>query len=100
MIDGMNDVLEGEQVDDDKLDAWCIAELDKAKDESKATEEDIGDLAAALRTGLEDLDKSVAEATEQRKDEHAEYLEEAAANQAALDLLGMAKNRLNKFYNP
>jgi len=117
MIDGMNVVLEGEQVDDDKLDAWCIAELDKAKDESKATEEDIGDLAAAidsqrdsiettaseiaaLRTGLEDLDKSVAEATEQRKDEHAEYLEEAAANQAAFELLGMAKNRLNQFYNP
>merc|ERR1719440_779292 len=86
-------------------------------EESKATEEDIGDLAAAidsqrdsiettaseisaLQKGLEDLDKSVADATEQRKDEHAEYLEEAAANQAAVELLGMAKNRLNKFYNP
>jgi len=117
MIDGMNEVLEGEQVADDKQDVWCLAELDKAKEEAKATEEDIGDLAAAidsqrdsietsaaeiaaLKKGLEELDKSVAEATEQRKDEHAEYVDETAANQAALELLGMAKNRLNKFYNP
>merc|ERR1719473_621851 len=113
MIDGMNEVLEGEQVADDKQDVWCLAELDKAK----ATEQDVGDLSAAideqrdaiaavgseieaLKKGLEDLDKSVAEATEQRKDEHADYIDEAAANQAAVDLLGMAKNRLNKFYNP
>merc|ERR1719240_923683 len=117
MIDGMNEVLEGEQVADDKQDVWCLAELDKAKDEAKATEQDVGDLSAAideqrdtiaalaseieaLKKGLEDLDKSVAEATEQRKDEHADYIDEAAANQAAVELLGMAKNRLNKFYNP
>merc|ERR1719198_1038436 len=117
MIDGMNEVLEGEQVADDKQDVWCLAELDKAKEEAKATEGDIGDLAAAidsqrdaiettaaeiddLKKGLEQLDKDVAEATEQRKDEHGEYIDETAANQAAVELLGMAKNRLNKFYNP
>merc|ERR1719174_1184540 len=117
MIDGMNEVLEGEQVADDKQDVWCLAELDKAKEEAKATEEDIGDLAAGidsqrdaiettaaeiadLKKGLEELDKDVAEATEQRKDEHEEYVDETAANQAAVELLGMAKNRLNKFYNP
>merc|ERR1719379_964439 len=104
MIDGMNEVLEGEQVADDKQDVWCLAELDKAKDEAKATEEDIGDLAAAidsqrdeiettaaqiedLKKGLEQLDKDVAEATEQRKDEHEEYIDETAANQAAVELL-------------
>merc|ERR1719213_499970 len=117
MIDGMNEVLEGEQVADDKQDVWCLAELDKAKEEAKATEGDIGDLAAAidsqrdaiettaaeiadLKKGLEQLDKDVAEATEQRKDEHDEYVDETASNQAAVELLGMAKNRLNKFYNP
>merc|ERR1719482_458046 len=117
MIDGMNEVLEGEQVADDKQDVWCLAELDKAKEEAKATEGDIGDLSAAidsqrdaiettaaeiaeLKKGLEQLDKNVAEATEERKDEHADYVDETAANQAALELLGMAKNRLNKFYNP
>merc|ERR1719482_468388 len=117
MIDGMNEVLEGEQVADDKQDVWCLAELDKAKEEAKATEGDIGDLSAAidsqrdaiettaaeiaeLKKGLEQLDKNVAEATEERKDEHEEYVDETAANQAAVELLGMAKNRLNKFYNP
>merc|ERR1719230_2062033 len=117
MIDGMVGVLEGEQVKDDEQDKWCLAELDKAKDEAKATEEDIGDLAAAveeqrdaiasvtseieaLKAGLVELDKSVAEATEQRKKEHEEYVDETAGNQAAVELLGMAKNRLNKFYNP
>merc|ERR1719326_2593788 len=117
MIDGMNEVLEGEQVKDDKQDVWCLAELDKAKEEAKATEADVGDLSAAieeqrdaiattateiedLKKGLEELDKDVAEATEQRKDEHAEYIDTAAGNQAAVELLGMAKNRLNKFYNP
>merc|ERR1719160_2043235 len=48
MIDGMNEVLEGEQVADDKQDVWCIAELDKAKEEAKATEQDVGDLSAAI----------------------------------------------------
>merc|ERR1719321_455716 len=117
MVDGMVGVLEGEQLQDDKLDTWCIAELDKAKEEAKATEVDIGELDAAvdegrdaiaataseidaLKAGLAELDKSVAEATELRKKENEESTETAAANQACVDLLGMAKNRLNKFYNP
>merc|ERR1719498_343504 len=87
MIDGMVGVLEGEQVKDDDQDKWCLAELDKAKAEAKQTEVDIGDLRAAieqqrdaiasvaseveaLKAGLAELDKSVAEATEQRKKEH------------------------------
>merc|ERR1719489_603070 len=54
----------------------------------------------ALQNGIAELDKSVAEATAQRKSEHAEYVESTANNQAALDLIAFAKNRLNKFYNP
>merc|ERR1719337_150828 len=117
MVDGMVGVLEGEQAQDDKLDTWCIAELDKAKEEAKATEVDIGELGAAvdeardsiaqtaseieaLKAGLAELDKSVAEATELRKKENEESVEAAAANQAAVELIGLAKNRLNKFYNP
>merc|ERR1719158_2458138 len=117
MIDGMVGVLEGEQVKDDDLDKWCLAELDKAKEEAKQTEVDIGDLGAAveeqrdaiasvtseieaLKAGLVELDKSVAEATETRKKEHEEFVDESANNQAALELIGMAKNRMNKFYNP
>jgi len=42
----------------------------------------------------------VAEATETRKEEHEEYAETMASDKAATELLGIAKNRLNKFYNP
>ena len=54
----------------------------------------------AVRRHLDDLDKSIAEATEQRRDEHEEYVEEAAPNQAVVEFLGMAKNRLNNFKYP
>merc|ERR1719331_3296009 len=85
-VTGMVGVLEGERTKDDSTDVWCLAELDKAKDESKATGVDIDELASAideqrdaiestaaeiaeLKSGLEELDKSVAEATELRKKE-------------------------------
>merc|ERR1719375_1704823 len=107
MVDNMVGVLEGEQVKDDDQDKWCLAELEKAKEEAKATEADIGDLGTAveeardaiatvdsemeaLKSGLAELDKSVAEATEQRKKEHEDYVEESAANGAAVELLGLA----------
>eukprot|EP00811_Abedinium_folium_P010739 NODE_19938_length_821_cov_6.378963.p1 GENE.NODE_19938_length_821_cov_6.378963~~NODE_19938_length_821_cov_6.378963.p1 ORF type:complete len:255 (-),score=89.40 NODE_19938_length_821_cov_6.378963:56-799(-) len=54
----------------------------------------------ALRAGVAALDKAVAEATEQRKVENAAFTDLMAANTAAKQLLDMAKNRLNKFYNP
>merc|ERR1719265_561754 len=89
MIDGMVGVLEGEQVKDDEQDKWCLAELEAAKQEAVTTETNIKDLEAAveqqreaiatvtsemeaLKAGLVELDKSVAEATEQRKKEHAQ----------------------------
>merc|ERR1719305_511913 len=37
---------------------------------------------------------------EQRKEEHADYVELMASDGAAKEVLGFAKNRLNKFYNP
>merc|ERR1712217_613098 len=55
---------------------------------------------AALNAAITALDKSVAEATEQRKNEHQDYKELMASDSAAKELLGFAKNRLNKFYNP
>ena len=35
-----------------------------------------------------------------RKEEHADFAAELAANKAASDIIDFAKNRLNKFYNP
>jgi len=117
MIDNLVVDLKAEQgVDDDKQ-KYCLAEFDKAEDKKKGLDLDISDLGKAIDDGKESiatfkseiealqdsikaLDKSVAEATETRKKEHDDYVETLAANSAAKDLLGFAKNRLNKFYNP
>merc|ERR1719215_325710 len=117
MIDTLVVDLKTEQsVDDDKK-AYCLAEFDKAEDKKKGLDLDIADLEKAiedakesiatlvseiksLEGGIKELDKSVAEATATRKEEHDEYVETLAANTAAKDVLAFAKNRLNKFYNP
>merc|ERR1719356_511555 len=117
MIDDLVVDLKKEQsVDDDKK-AYCLDEFDKAEDKKKGLELDISDLGRAiadaeeaiatfaseieaLEDGIKKLDKSVAEATETRKEEHDDYVETLAANSAAKDLLKFAQNRLNKFYNP
>merc|ERR1719326_2181797 len=117
MIDDMVALLGKEQADDDAKKAYCEKEFDESEDEQKALERsislldkaisqnkaDIGTLTeeiAALTKGIKDLDQSVAEATEQRKQEHAAYEDDLAANTATKEILGIAKNRLNKFYNP
>jgi len=53
-----------------------------------------------LEDGIRALDKSVDEATEQRKEEHTDYTELMANDSAAKEILKFAQNRLNKFYNP
>merc|ERR1719395_262100 len=117
MIDDLVALLAKEQTEDDEKKAWCDAELDTSDDKKKALEHDITDLEKdiadaeetlatlkseieALEDAIKALDKQVAEATEQRKEEHADFVENLAANTAAKDLLEFAKNRLNKFYNP
>merc|ERR1719291_1096796 len=54
----------------------------------------------ALQATIKALDKAVAEATDQRKEENEDYTELMANDAAAKEVLGFAKNRLNKFYNP
>merc|ERR1719240_1270740 len=110
-------LLKKEQVDDDDQKAYCEAEFEKSDDEQKELQRKIKTLTteieegkeaiaalkdgiAALEKGISDLDKAVAEATETRKDESAEYTQTKAANSAAVQLLEVAKNQLNKFYNP
>merc|ERR1719265_2908742 len=61
---------------------------------------DLADQIATLQQDIKDLDKSVATATEQRKEEHADFTESTQLNEAAVQLVGKAKNRLQKFYNP
>merc|ERR1719389_1647698 len=108
---------EKDQAEDDTKKDFCGAEIAKTEDEEKVLKGAVADAEAdiaqredsvaalaseieGLQAGLAALDKSVAEATEQRKSEHAEYTETSAANSAAVELIGMAKNRMNKFYAP
>jgi len=117
MIDTMVATLKKEQTTDDDKKEYCESALDKAEDKHKQLDQKVADLAnsiedtegkianlgeeiAALAQGIKDLDNAVAEATENRKAEHAENTDTLASNSAAKDLLGFAKNRLNKFYNP
>jgi septal ring factor EnvC (AmiA/AmiB activator) len=117
MIDEMVAMLKQEQLDDDHKKEYCVAEFDVTDDKKKALErtmslestaidkakEAIATLTeemAALEAGIVALDKAVAEATEQRKEEHEDYTDLMASDTAAKELLGFAKNRLNKFYNP
>jgi len=117
MIDDMVALLGKEQKDDDEKKEYCETEFDTAEDEKKRLARAISDLekaieenTAAVETltteiadlvqGIKDLDKQVAEATEQRKAEHEDFVANQASNNAAKDLLTIARNRLNKFYNP
>jgi chromosome segregation ATPase len=117
MIDNMIKLLGEEQKSDDEKKGYCEKELDTSEDKQKELEHAISDLEkqiedqkaaiatlteeiAALEQGIKDLDKQVAQATEARKEAHATYVEELAANTAASELLDLARNRMNKFYNP
>merc|ERR1719393_699907 len=111
-IDGMIDVLGMEQTDDDTQKKFCDEEFTKSAAEDKlaslaASIEEMSATVATLKSEIETLtaeikalDKAVAEATEQRKDEHAVFLKTQAEGSAAVQLIEAAKNKLNKFYNP
>jgi len=117
MIDDMVVLLGKQQTEDEKQKAYCEDEFDKAADEEAASKTKLGQTDAklaeltdtigtlmeeisALGSSIEALDKSVADATEQRKEEHAAYVAQMQMNEAAVGLVEKAKNRMQKFYNP
>jgi len=117
MMDELVTLLKQEQVDDENQKEWCEKEFETSEDrqkdlkrkignsetaieETKAAIEQTTDEIKALQDGIVALDKAVAQATEQRKAEDAEYKANLAMNNGAIALLGVAENRLNKFYNP
>merc|ERR1719263_575457 len=117
MIDDLVATLKTEQLDDDHKKEYCAKqfdlsddkkkELEKAKSDTETTIEDtkesistVTSEIAALEDTIKALDKAVAEATEQRKEENEDFTELMASDTAAKEILGFAKNRLNKFYNP
>merc|ERR1719420_890791 len=117
MVEEMEAVLKEEQASDDAQKSFCDKDISKSEAEQKDTEEEIASSAALieeckeasaatadeialLQKETKELDLAVAEATEQRKEEHGEYIQFMEENNAAVQLLQKAKNKLNKFYRP
>jgi len=104
LMDEMVVMLKKEQVDDDAKKEFCAKEFDLADDEKKEIERAISDVDKALETvqegmatvteeiealelGIKELDKSVAVATFQRKEENKEYNALMAGNTAVKELI-------------
>jgi len=117
LIDELVATLKKEGEADAEKKEWCEAEIDKNEDNVKVLKNEVSDLETsiddakesittlkaeieALDDGIRALDKEVADYTEQREEAHTEFTEVLAGNNAAVDLLKFAMNRLNKFYNP
>merc|ERR1719261_466894 len=117
MVTEMEVVLKEEQASDDAQKSFCDKDIASSEREQKDTEEEIessaalieeckeasaatADEIALLQKEIKELDLAVAEATEQRKEEHGEYIQFMEENNAAVQLLQKAKNKLSKFYRP
>lgn len=117
MVDDMVVLLKSEQVDDNDKKEYCVQQFDTADDKKKELERKDGQLVVAIDDATEqittlgneikvlgvaiaDLDKLVAEATENRMEENSDFKALQASDSAAKEILAFAKNRLNKFYNP
>jgi len=117
MCDDLVAELKQEQQDDNDKKEYCEQQFDLADDKKKSLEraekdaendiakakeaiETLTEEIEALEKGIKELDKSVVEATEQRQEENQDFKKLMAQDTKAKDILGFAKKRLNKFYNP
>jgi len=117
MIDDMVVILKQEQVDDDAKQEYCNMQLDSTKDKAKGLTKSIQDIEVdidektntigslkedlkTLNKGIAELDRLVADATQQRKEENEEFTQLISNDMAAKELLAFAKNRFQKFYSP
>jgi len=117
MINNMVEVLHNDDVNDEDKKIFCAneteayyqlnlektrlseeltARIDKMTGELKMTEADIKFLEEEIYT----LDKEVSMATEMRKKEHTEFVNDFATMDTARRLIDKAANRLQQFYNP
>jgi len=117
MIDEMLAILSQDNKDDLKQKDYCVDQLDQTEAEKASTQDKVDSIASAieeltdsaaetadelksLTEAVATLDKDVAEATAMRKKEHEEFSETLKLGEIAVELIGKAKNRLQKFYNP
>merc|ERR1719201_3348248 len=87
---------EGQQADTEEAIEVSSASIEEMTSSSATLAEEIKTLGEEIKA----LDKAVAEATEQRKEEHGEFLTFQTESNAAVQLIEKAKNRLFKFYRP
>jgi len=117
MIDNMVTLLGKEQRDDDATKSMCDKDFEESAEHKKETEDAIAtssasiaemeEASATLKSEIETLqdeikalDKAVADATEQRKEEHDDFVTFQSQSNAATQLIEKAKNRMVKFYRP
>lgn len=94
---------------------FCLVAILKTEEEAKHQKGTIADFVADIKQkmdavaniaseiaanqkGVEDLEQNVLQATEQRKDDHAEYTATGASNKAAVELTNRAGNKMQKFH--
>merc|ERR1719454_123864 len=113
----MMENLKREQESDDAQKAFCDKDLASSANQKSDLEDEVEASGAliseaqesvamleeevkSLQAEVTELDRAVKDATRQRQSEHEEFLSTTAENNAALDLIEKAKNRLYKFYRP
>jgi len=117
MIDDMIVLLKKEAEDDLASRDQCNADFNSNAAEKKETEHAIAGLSAAIeefteviaaqasivKKSAEDVvaaKESMAEATKQREEDNASFVEAVDLNKQAVELIQKAKTKLNVFYNP
>ena len=117
MVDNMVTLLGKEQLDDNDKKEYCEALIDRTEDSLKALELKVSDLGKAiadhkesvatlaeeieaLGDGIKALDKQVAEATEERKEEHEDNTETLAQMQPNVPSTNRGKAKLLSHRTP
>lgn len=117
MIDDMVVLLKEEYKTDLATRDTCTEDLNTAASEKKEAEHaisgltaEIEELAGSIKTQAGLIEKAesevkaakqaMSEASEQRKEENAEFITAVDLNNQAVKLIQLAKDKLNTFYNP
>jgi len=116
MMDDMIALLNKEMKNDADKKVFCESEIGQTSDQKAEIDQAISDLTKAVTQttsklqsaksdiksktdGVVTLDKQVAEAKQNRREEHQDYQANLQANGAAKSILNVATNRLASFYN-
>lgn len=116
-IAGLVETLDNEQIADDKKLAWCAAESYRLRTEKEGLELEIrhlqgqvdnaqdkvweeGNFTWEIYDGIVDDEHDIIRAMKIRKEEYTDFAVAVSNNRAAVNVLEMARDRLNKHYNP